>query len=256
MSSGVEQSRPDLKTFLDAFHEVAQELNTTGGILNSLAYSLRQHDNSPHLQEEAATAFFEKHVTGWFRYNNWLEDRRANQEQDMQASIMDARQKDLIALLSRKKFHQLKKFYSSIAGKQVDGRKQDVVSALDDLLQKRRMAVKVLDLERKRLVREVERQYEITPSKKEMAELFADRVMMLTYAKRRNEQLLRNEGSRPWWMFNAVDYSCTPEECSRLNGTVKRRDDPFWEEHPIPCDRPFCQCGIIMLTDRQAEKFR
>lgn len=256
MSIEGEQFRPDLETFLDAFHEVAQELDTTDGILNSLAYLLRRHDNSPHLQEKAATAFFEKHVTGWFRYNNWLAERRASQEQDMQASIMDARQKDLIALLGRKKFHKLKKFYSVITGKPINGGKQDVVLALDHLLQKRRMAAKVLDLERKRLVRELERQYEITSSKKEMAELFVHRVMMLTYAKRRNEQLSRNEGLRPWWMFNAVDYSYTPEECSRLNGTVKRRDDPFWEEHPIPCDRPFCQCGIIMLTDRQAEKFR
>ncbi len=256
MSNGGEQFRPELKTFLGAFNKVAQELNTTGGNLYSLARSLRQHDNSPHLQGEAASAFFEKHVAGWFRYNSWLEERWARQQQDMQVAIDDAKQKDLATLLSRKKFHELKKFYSIIAGQPANGRKQEIVLALDDLLQSKRMAATVLDVERKRLVRELKKQYTFTSSKKEMAELFTHRVMMLTYAKRRNEQPARNAELRPWWLFDAVDDSHTPKECSRLSGTVKRHDDPFWKEHPIPCDRLFCQCGIILLTDRQAEKCR
>ncbi len=256
MSNGGEQFRPALKTFLGAFREVAQELNTTGGNLYSLAHSLRQHDNSPHLQDEAASVFFEKHVANWFRYSNWLAEQRACKNLDMQVAINDAKQKDLITLLNRKKFHELKKFYGTIAGKPATGRKQEIASALDDLLHKKRMAATVLDLERKRLVRELKRQYTITSSKKEMAELFTHRVMMLTYAKRRDEQPSGNAELRPWWLFDAVDDARTPKECSRLNGTVKRHDDPFWKEHPIPCDRLFCQCGIILLTDRQAEKYR
>jgi len=256
MSTGGEQFRPELKTFLAAFYEVAKELKTTGGNLHALAYSLRQHDNSPLLQNEAASAFFEQHVTGWSRYDDWLAEQRTRQEQDKQSSITDAKQQDLISLLSRKKFHELKKFYSAVAGKPITGRKQDVVFELDGLLHKKRMADKVLELERKRLVSEVVLQFEVISSKKEMAELFAQRVMMLTYARRRNEQYSMNPGQRPWWLFDAVEDAHTPEECSRLIGTVKRNNDPFWKEHPIPCDRLFCHCGIILLTNRQAEKYR
>ncbi len=256
MNTGGEQFRPELKTFLGAFYEVAKELKITGGNLHGLAYSLRKHDNSPLLQNEAASVFFEQHVTGWSRYDDWLVEQRARQEQDKQSNIRDAKQEDLISLLSRKKFHELKKFYSAVAGEPIKGRKQDVVTELVDLLQKKRMADRVQELERKRLVSEVERQYEITSSKKEMAELFAHRVMMLTYSKRRNEQLSINPGQRPWWLFDAVEDARTPEECSRLIGTVKRNNDPFWKDHPIPCGRLFCHCGIILLTNRQAEKYR
>lgn len=90
----------------------------------------------------------------------------------------------------------------------------------------------------------------------ELAELFVHMVIMKGYALRRHDDHMRNTALQPWWLFDAVVDSSTPEDCENLNGTIKRFDDTFWIRHPIPCGRPFCRCKVIALSEKQALKMK
>lgn len=85
-----------------------------------------------------------------------------------------------------------------------------------------------------------------------IAELFVHMVVMKAYALRRNDDHIQHTNTHPYWLFSAVTDGRTPEECVRLNSTIKKFDDPFWTRHPVPCGKPFCRCTVISLSERQA----
>jgi hypothetical protein len=245
------------QAYLDAFRKVARELATTGGDIAELARRLHARDGNPRERNKAAAAYFEQHVVGWNRYDQWLEAKRNTNSKRLEEELAEAQKKDLAALLEYRPTGEIKTLYHSIAGKRVPGkRKAEIVSALESLLNERGLSNKVRDVERRRLARKLQEKLEVRADKKEMAELFVHRVTMSFCARRRREQHLRTSESRPWWLFDAVDDDRTPGYCARLDGTVKRFDDPFWTEHPIPCERLFCRCSIRSLTDAQANEYR
>jgi SPP1 gp7 family putative phage head morphogenesis protein len=91
-------------------------------------------------------------------------------------------------------------------------------------------------------------------SAKEKAELFVHFVVMKAYALRNQDNQMANTSRRPYWLFDTIDDGRTPPDCAKLDGTIKRWDDPFWKQHPIPCGRAFCRCTITSLSEKQAEQ--
>lgn len=53
---------------------------------------------------------------------------------------------------------------------------------------------------------------------------------------------------RPWWMFDAILDSRTSGICRPLDGTIKRSDDPWWDERTPPLHHQ-CRSGITTLDD-------
>jgi SPP1 gp7 family putative phage head morphogenesis protein len=88
----------------------------------------------------------------------------------------------------------------------------------------------------------------------EMAELLRHRVMMLAFASRRKLDFLRFVRTHPYWMWSAVNDSRTNQDCVSNDGAIKRWDDSFWTDNPIPCHRLFCRCTFIALTEKEVTR--
>lgn len=82
----------------------------------------------------------------------------------------------------------------------------------------------------------------------EMTKRFLHRVTMTYYARRALRDLLSETDRAPYWMLVAIDDGRTPPECLRAANVVRRFEDPFWRQHPIPCAHPECRCRIRNFT--------
>lgn len=57
---------------------------------------------------------------------------------------------------------------------------------------------------------------------------------------------------RPIWFYSAVNDSATRPEHAALHGTMRRYDDPFWDEY-FPPNGYRCRCTVRTLSDEQAK---
>lgn len=74
----------------------------------------------------------------------------------------------------------------------------------------------------------------------------------LRHAGERRAQMLEVTDQRPFWELRAngfVECSCMPH-----HGLILRWDDPFWDEHPVPCEHLECSARIFSLSARDLSK--
>ncbi len=77
--------------------------------------------------------------------------------------------------------------------------------------------------------------------------------IQVAYAQGRYQQQKRNADSRPYLLYSAVNDSRTRPSHAAKNGTILRRDHPWWLKNTPPCGYR-CRCTVISLTEAQALK--
>lgn len=55
----------------------------------------------------------------------------------------------------------------------------------------------------------------------------------------------------PYLMYEAINDSRTRESHARMNGIVRRVDDPFWSRN-LPINGHNCRCGVRQLSEAEA----
>jgi SPP1 gp7 family putative phage head morphogenesis protein len=77
--------------------------------------------------------------------------------------------------------------------------------------------------------------------------------IQVAYAQGRYKQQDRSSDSRPYLLYSAVNDSRTRPSHLARNGTILRRDHPWWLTNTPPCGYR-CRCTVISLTEAQARK--
>lgn len=247
-------SADDHRLFDAAFAEVSAEIEAPAAAKEALHRRLSRAfaRGVPQDGDKAAAEFFASGYA-WPRYLDYLRDRRLERAEAVAERARAIRQTGAVDLLASLTVDGLLDIAArhAIAVKR-RRKKTDMVAALAEGLRGAGAlngvvnAIRLQALERLR--------NEFAPDPKEAGMLFHHRVTMMACGRRNRAQALRNSDLFGFWLFSSVDDDRTPADCRALNGTVRRFDDRFWSDHPIPCGRLFCRCTIITLNERQASR--
>ncbi len=204
-----------------------------------------------------AGIWFITNTPKWPRFESWQSDQfdteDVNTEDDLKRQIKWIEKGSSNKLLAELSVSEIKNVCLQL-GVEVAGksRKADFVAAVSIAINDNKLISEMRQL----LIKyEIENNdYSLEQIRisdfKEMGELFLHRHFMIHMHRNHWRDFEENAKERPYLMFDAIDDGRTPKECMKLDGKIKRVNDPFWIEHPVPCEKLLCRCTLRSLSEQ------